>query len=128
MKKVYLMLMAISCMVCSCKDDDAQQYKIGVSVQSDFEQDNVQVLIDGQEIINQKLQTIDLLGVCLIDNNTEVSVSRREGGHSIKVIVNNVVTKTEKFTLYQNRYIGINYNQQTNEITFLYSDQPFVYD
>lgn len=127
MKRVLLissLLLAIV-MLYSCKEE-GDRFTLGIDVQSYFDQDNVQVFVDGQLLINKQLRTNPVLGVCLYEG--QITTTQNEGAHEMKVVVNNTATKTENFSLHKNFYIGINYNQQTKEISFAYADQRFLYD
>jgi hypothetical protein len=131
MKKTAFIFLMLLGLLNACKKDSNPvplegDLTLGVDVQSSFEQDVVQVIIDGETVINKQLQTNYVLGVCMHDG--QVITTRNEGSHEIKVIVNNIITRSETFSMSNDRYIGINYNRQTNEITFIYSDQRFMYD
>lgn len=126
MKKSALVIVLLTAFIFnSCKKETAT-YTVGIDVQSSFEQDHVQALIDGQPLFDQQFQTNDLLGVCTPDGSFRSS--KTAGSHQLKVIVNNIVTKTESFTLNKALYIGIRYNRQTNSLSFIYADQPFLYE
>ena len=99
---------------------------LGIDVQSSFNQDNVRVLIDGQKLLHKQLQTNYILGVCYQDG--QIVTTTKSGEHEISVIVNNTTTKTETINLHDDLYIGINYDPQRNEISFLYSAHRFMYD
>lgn len=129
-KTAFIFLLLTIGILPSCKKDlntfTVNTFTLGVDVQSSFDQDRVQVFIDGQEVINKRLQTNYSLGVCFVDG--QITTTKNEGNHKIKIIVNNAATKTETFSLNNNLYIGINYNRQTNEISIIYSNQRFIYD
>lgn len=105
---------------------DVNQFSLGIDVQASFNQDDVKILVDGQERINMTLQTSNLLGVCSGVGQIKFAV---EGGvHKIEVIVNNSVVKAENFSMDKNLYIGVNYNPLVKEISLIYSNTPFGYD
>ncbi len=125
---IFLMLLAL---FSACKKDSNPgpvegDFKLGVDVQSSFNQDMVQVIIDGETVLNKRLQTMNVLSVCLVDG--QVTTRRNEGTHEIKAIVNNTVTRTETFSMNNDLYIGVNYDPQTNGVSFIYSNQRFMYD
>jgi hypothetical protein len=124
MKKTIFFFIAIVTLV-SCKEENTNTISLGLDVQSFFNQDNVKITIDNTEILNKQLQTNPSLGVCL---DGRVSIKLREGRHVIGIMINNLGTKTETFSLINSLYIGVNYSNQTNEISLTYSDQPFGYD
>ena len=109
----------------SCKEENVNTVPLGLDVQSSFNQDNVQITIDNREIMNRELQTNNLLGVC---DDGRINIKLGEGKHVIKIVINNLITKTETFSLNKALYIGVNYFEQTKEISFIYSDHPFGYD
>jgi hypothetical protein len=80
----------------SCKKD-LDTFTIGIDIQSSFDQDIARVLVDGQELINKQFQTNYAIGACLPDGR--ITTTKNKGEYNIKVIINNVVTKTENFTL-----------------------------
>ncbi len=125
MKKFIIFSLLATSLFYSCtKKTDA--ITLGVDVQSSFNQDNVRVTIDGQELLHKDLQTNYVLGFCYQDG--QLITATKSGEHEITVTVNNITTKTETFNLQNNLYIGINYNSQTNEISFIYSGQRFLYE
>ncbi len=113
------------CLLNGCTKD-VNQFSLGIDVQASFNQDHVVILVDGQERINQKLQTNNLLGVCIQGGQTEFGIS--EGRHSIIIRVNNSITKAENLLMNKDLYIGVNYNPLAKDITLLYSSTPFGYD
>ena len=126
MKKVIpvLLFLAINILY-SCKKD-VTNLTVGIDVQSSFNNDNVQLLIDGNQLMNRPLQTDYALGVCYVDG--QIVLTKNKGTHEIKVVVNNTITKTETFSLSNALYIGINYDRQIQKISFIYSHTRFMYD
>jgi hypothetical protein len=124
MKKITIFFLALS-LLWSCQEENVNTITLGLDVQSSFNQDNVKITIDHKEIINRQLQTNNLLGVC---GDGRISIKLSEGNHVIKIVVNNLTTKTETFSLNKVLYIGVNYLEQTKEISLIYSDHPFGYD
>jgi hypothetical protein len=124
MKKITMFFLALI-LLWSCQEENANTITLGVDVQSFFNHDNIKITIDNKEIINTQLQTNNLLGVC---DDGRISIKLSEGNHVIKIVVNNLTTKTEKFSLNKVLYIGINYLEQRKEISLIYSDNPFGYD
>ncbi|MBK9730538.1 MAG: hypothetical protein IPO83_04485 [Chitinophagaceae bacterium] len=124
MKNIAFFLLTIV-ILNSCRKD-SNDFLVGVDVQSSFNHDEVKIFIDGKKLIDKELQTFEVLGVCYGDG--QIITSKNKGNHKIKVIVNNGTTVTENFSLDADLYIGINYNQQTKEISFVYAAQRFIYD
>ena len=125
MRSIYLLFFLSLSILSACKKGSGEQ-TLGIDIQSAFNQDKVQVFIDGQEMLNQRLQTNWVLGVCMPDG--QIITTKSQGGHEIKVIVNDIVTRTDNFSLNNPLYIGVIFNPQTNAISFVYSGQRFIYD
>ena len=123
-KKIAFLFLALI-LLWSCKEENVNTSIVRLDVQSSFNQDNVEITIDNNEIINKQLQTNNLLGVC---DDGRISIKLSEGNHVIKIMINNLTTKTETFSLNKVLYIGVNYVRQTKEISVIYSDNPFGYD
>lgn len=125
MKLFYTVLLLSLAILNACKKGSGEQ-TLGIDVQSAFNQDKVQIFIDGEEMLNQRLQTNWVLGACLPDG--QITTTKSEGRHEIKVIINDIVTRTENFSLNNPLYIGVNFDPQTNAVSFIYSGQQFIYD
>lgn len=127
MEKFTLTLLLLATVLfSSCKKEELNPFTLGVDVQSSFDQDLVKISIDGEDLINTTLQTNYSLGVCLVDG--QVTTTKNEGMHEIMVTVNNAISITESFEMTDDRYIGVNYNQQTTQISLVYADDRFIYD
>jgi hypothetical protein len=85
-------------------------------------------LIDEKQVINEKVQTILVLGASSVNGELGSRFTRPEGNHKISVMVNGDISKTDNIQLSKDLYIGVNYDRQTKEISFIYNDQPFGYD
>ena len=121
MTTVSLFLIA-SLLIFSCSDE-VSLITVGVDVQSFFNNDKVIVSIDNKVVLNENLTT----GVILAVTDARIVLKLKEGSHSITVTVNDVSTKTETFLLNASMYLGINYDEQSEEITIIHSDHPFGY-
>ncbi|MGN6491527.1 MAG: hypothetical protein ACTHLE_05975 [Agriterribacter sp.] len=124
MNKIAITLLLVASIFCACKKDK-NTFTLGIDVQSSFNQDSVRIFIDGQELINKRLQTNYALGVCFVDG--QVTTALNEGQHEIKVSINNAITKTETFNLHNNLYIGVN-SDQSSDVSLIYSNERFIYD
>lgn len=123
MKKVLLSIPLVLLLFAACrKTSDPAVFDLGVDIQSSFEQDNVQVFIDNQPLLNAPLSSSPLLGLA-----TSISTANTEGYHTIKVVINDNIVKTESFMQSNDLYIGVNYNRSTKVISFVYSEQGFMY-
>jgi hypothetical protein len=103
-----------------------KMHELNIDFQGAFENDHVRLVMGGGEVLNRNLETNNLLGVCT--DGGQLSLAQPEGEKTITITINHNISKTETFILNRTRYIGINYDRQTHEITFQYSDEPFGYD
>ncbi len=81
--------------------------------------------MDNEPLIIKRLTTNNLLGVC---DGGIVRLTKKEGTHTLLVIVNNSATLVTNFSLNNNLYIGITYDPFDNEVSFVHSDEPFIYE
>lgn len=123
MKRLIIYFISIY-LLSSCGEENVNTISVGIDVQSFFNQDIVQITVDNKEVLNRKLQTGNILAVC---SDGRINVNLAEGNHVIKIIVNNLTAKTDTFLLTKALYVGVNYNEQTKEISLIYSDHPFGY-
>jgi hypothetical protein len=82
----------------------------------------VQVFIDNQPLLNTLVSSSQLLGLA-----TSISTANTEGYHTIKVVVNDNIVRTESFMQGSDLYIGVNYNRSTKTVSFVYSESGFLY-
>jgi len=124
MKKTILSIPLVLLLLVACrKTSNPTVYDLGVDVQSNFDKDHVQVLIDNQPLLNTQVTTIHTLGLA-----TSISTAGTEGKHSIKVIVNDNTVQTDSFTQSGDLYVGISYDKLTKTVSIRYSPYRFVYD
>ena len=124
MKKTILSIPLVLLLLAACrKSNNPTVFDLGVDIQSTFDNDKVQVFIDNQPLLNTQVTTNHTLSLA-----TSISTANTEGTHTIKVIVNNGVVKTERFTQKGDLYIGVSYNKQGNSVSLVYLDHPFAYD
>jgi hypothetical protein len=121
-KTAFIYLCLIGGILNSCTKE-SKIFDLNIAVQSSFDGDKVQVLIDDEELINKQFQTNYSLGL-----SGGVVTTRDKGRHEIKVVVNNASGKAKNFTLDSDLYVGVNYDRQTNAVSFIFSKQPFAYD
>ncbi|OQP49421.1 hypothetical protein [Niastella populi] len=124
MKKVILSISLVLLVLTACrKSNNPTVYDLGVDIQSNFENDKVQVFIDNQPLLNSEVTTNHALSLA-----TSISTANTEGEHTIKVVVNDSTVNTEKFMQKQNLYIGVNYNKLNNKVAFVFSAKPYFYN
>jgi hypothetical protein len=123
MKKVLLSIPLALLLFAACrKTSNPAVFDLGVDIQSSFDKDNVQVLIDNQPLLNTQVSSSPFLGLA-----TSISTANTEGYHTIKVVVNDSTVKTESFMQSSDLYIGVNYNRSTRVVSFVYSENGFMY-
>lgn len=124
MKKTILFTSLVLLLFAGCrKANNPTVYDLGVDVQGTFDKDNVEVVIDNQPLLHTQVTTNKLLGFA-----TSISTANTDGKHTIKVIVNGNVVKTESFTQSGELYVGINYNKTAGDISFKFSPHRFFYN
>ncbi|MCD6064051.1 MAG: hypothetical protein K0R82_1962 [Flavipsychrobacter sp.] len=125
-----IMLLTVSTLtvnvLASCNNKVKKSYNVGIDVQTQFENDKVQIYIDDEKILDKQLTTNDVLGVCLPDGVVHKEV--KEGKRKLKVVVNGSATEVEKFTLTEDVYIGVRYDRSKGEISYIFQKEKFMYD
>jgi len=105
MKKVLLSIPLVLLLFAACrKTSNPAVFDLGVDIQSSFDKDNVQVFIDNQPLLNTLVSSSQLLGLA-----TSISTANTEGYHTIKVVVNGNIVRTESFMQGSDLYIGVNF-------------------
>jgi hypothetical protein len=124
MKKTILSIPLALVLLTACrKSSNPTVYDLGVDIQSNFNNDKVQVFIDNQPLLNTLVTTNHAWSLA-----TSISTANTEGKHTIKVIANEKAVSTETFSQKADLYIGVNYNQQNDKVNFTYSAQPYLYN
>jgi len=123
MKKNVLSILTAALLLTACrKEDTTPVYTLGVDLQSNFAQDNVQVNIDNQPLLNRQVSSSLSLGLA-----SSVSTANTSGSHTIQVIINDSTTFTQQFTQHGDLYIGVNYNKETKAVNLVVSRKRFSY-
>ena len=124
MKKTILSIPLVLLLLGGCrKTSNPTVFDLGVDMQSSFDKDRVQVVIDNQPLLNTQVTTNQTLGLA-----TSISTAATEGKHSIKVIVNDSTVKTESFSQSGPLYLGINYDKAAKTVSIAYSTKRFLYN
>jgi hypothetical protein len=128
MKPALFLLLVVSFISCTTEEKipEPRVFELGIDAQSMFEGEQVVIELNNEVLINAALQTNHSLGVCFGEG--QLKTSEFEGYYALKVTVNNSITKTELFQLDKNHYIGIQFDQATQQLTFVHADEPFGYD
>ena len=123
---VILLISSLSFFTSCDKDADAktlpaQAYTLGVDLQGGFDKDQVTVYIDDKKIFNNVVSTNNLLSLA-----ASVTTSNTKGEHTIKVVVNDTQTGSEKFTFEKDTWIAV--RNIKGKIAFSYSPTRYLYN
>ena len=111
--------------IISCQKPN-RTHILSIDAQSNFNGEEVIIWIDNREALHENLQTELTLGLCV--GNGQTKTSAKEGTHEIKVQVGPQTNRTEQFRLTKDLFIGVNYNKSLDKISFIYSNERFIYD
>jgi hypothetical protein len=125
MKKIILTVFLLSSLMMACRKSNgpAAKFDLGVDLQSTFEQDQVQVLIDDQLLYDNLATTNPSLSLA-----KSIGTTNTDGRHFITVVVNNKTSVIDSFEQHSNLYIGVSYDKDIKKISFRYSPVKFGYD
>jgi hypothetical protein len=122
-----LVLLTVVLLRCS-ESERIETHTLGVYVQGTFDNDSVMVAVDDEILINQRLSTLNVLGVCYVGEEVLTTKVLREGDHTLAVSVNGEVSTTYDLSLRRDAYVSINFDPETKQISFSVSDSPTFYD
>jgi hypothetical protein len=126
MKKAAFFLFSILAVAACSDEENARDHTLHVIVQSSFDNDLVEVSVDGQLVMNRRLTTNHTIGLC---TDGMISTQLGKGNHTLKVRINNDVQKTMPFLLQEDElFLGVGYDAQSKEIYIQFSLEPFAYD
>lgn len=123
MKTLFVKFMFLSGVVLVLQSCAGNQHPLHLHLQSQFNNDYVQVDIDGSQVYADSVTTNNVLGLA-----DTYSLNEEEGPHVIHIAVNNIVNYTDSFQLNDELYIGINYDAWQQNIHLIYSAEPFLYE
>lgn len=96
---------------------------LSIDLQGGFDNDSVQVTLDGKELFSKNVTTNPLLSLAY-SRRTSVS----DGRHKIKVLIINAGDTNEtEFMMQDTLTISVNYNKNTHEITFGFFNELLFY-
>jgi hypothetical protein len=124
MKKIFAALLAVVMLSACNNDEPSVEHQLAFSVQSDFDNDEIVITVDGREVMRKVVTTNHTIGAAL---NGQAALNLVRGTHSVAIVVNGTGFLTS-VTLDANLYIGINYDRDENKISIVESLQPFAYD
>jgi hypothetical protein len=124
MKNLLVFFLGILLIIASCANE-SDEVEVGIDIQERFDNNLVQVFIDGEEKLNKTLTTNTAIGAGLTDSSLRMNLL--EGKHEIKVVVDGTIVKKESFTVSQAMYIGVNFDNNAGAITMNQSSKPFLY-
>jgi hypothetical protein len=118
------LLLAVSMATISCKKEKTsnEKFALHVDLQYSFDNDKVQIFIDGKEVYNNIVSTNDLLGFA-----AGFSLEKESGLHTLSVKLNDNITDAKIFTLDKELYIGVSHGS-VEGFRFRIQDTPFGYD
>jgi hypothetical protein len=122
MNKVLIGIVFASITLCFACKKETRSFPVAVDLQSQFNNDNVNVYIDNVLVFGKIITTNDVLSLA-----ASTSKTLKEGQHEIKVFVNSK-TLNQSFNLDSDLYIGINYNRDSSTISLRYWETPFIYE
>lgn len=125
-RKLSLLCVCTLMLFGSCSEPNRPS--LNIDVQSSFDNDDVEILIDGKRILKENVQTSHNVGVCFIDGTITQTFSFTEGNHTIKVILNDSQMISDQFTLNDDLYVGIRFDTETEKLSIEFRDEHFTYD
>ena len=127
MKKAALyLLLPTALATTSCKKETVSaDHNLFVDIQYGFDNDQVAVFIDGQQVFNNSVTSNPSLGWA----TSLLSSIEESGAHIIKVVINNQHTYPKVFSLNKDTWLGVGYfSGPVRDIKVIVSDKPFAYD
>lgn len=125
MKKITCcLLLALSFAFVSCKKEKTtnESYILHIDLQYSFDNDKVQVFIDGKEEFNNTVSTNPILGFA-----SGFSIEKESGRHTVAVKLNGKSSPARVFVIDEELYLGISHTEE-DSFRFRFSDKPFGYD
>jgi hypothetical protein len=126
-KSSAIFIMAFVLIAMACKKDN-KYILVGINIETAFEQDQVQVFLDGQKKIDARATTQWTIGACIINGKITDSSFTDKGEHEIRVIINNSIAHTEKFSLNSQLFLRVLFDRQANQVSIIYSGTRPIYD
>ena len=124
-----LLLFIASIVMPGCKKNhepenpSGEKFSLSLAAHHSFNNDRLVIYVDGKPVFNEKVTSNPTIGYA---GGTKVTVNA--GQHTIKVVINGIVTKKQSITVSADVYVGINYKVQGSQVSFLVQDHPFGYD
>ena len=125
MKKITCcLLLVMSLAVVSCKKEKTtnELFTLHIDLQHSFDNDKVQVFIDGKEEFNNTVSTNHIIGFA-----SGFSIEKESGTHTVAVKLNGKSSVTKGFVIDKELYLGISHTEEQS-FRFRFSDKPFGYD
>lgn len=123
LKKVIVpfFVLSITFIPLGCKKFNIDK-ELRIDIGTQFNNDNVSIKLDDNEVFSGNVSTSPLLGVGEI-----LIFDYPIGRYELTVNINGVETK-EKFRHKKNRFVYITFNKTSSKITITYPDEKYVYD
>ena len=93
-----------------------------IDLQTWFSNVKVKVSVDNSIVFDDTVTTGSILAYAAI-----IPVDINKGTHSLKVTVDNSITKESTFSINDTLYVGVNYSAINSNITFDFQNEPFPY-
>jgi hypothetical protein len=93
-----------------------------IHLQNWFSDTPVKVVVDNSQVFSDTITTGSILAFAAI-----IPVQVSQGTHGLIVTVADSVSNDTAFTITDTLYIGVNYNEITSTIRFVFRDRPFYY-
>ena len=114
-------MLSMTLIVIGCKKLDIDR-ELRIDIGTHFNNDNVSIKLDDDEIFTGNVSTNQIFGVGEI-----LTFNYPIGRYEITVNVNGIETK-EKFRHKKDRFVYIHYDKVISKITISYPDEKYVYD
>jgi hypothetical protein len=125
MTRAFLILFSATILFAGCDDEAAEKRQLAFSVQSDFSNDEVEIVVNGLVLLKKTVSTNHSVGA---DLTAQAAIDLIRGGHRAEITVNSTHKLITNVILDTDLYIGVNYDRDTNEISVVQSPYPFAYD
>jgi hypothetical protein len=116
-----IMLMAISCK--KEAEKSSVTYPLHLHIQSDFEHDHVEVLINSTTVFDGIVTTNDIWGL-----SEEVELEQGKGPFLMKMIFNDSKPITRAIDMQQELYVGVGHDGWNDTLYIHPTIDPFLYD
>ena len=93
-----------------------------IHLQGWFSHTPVKVIVDNSQVFSDTIATGSILAFAAI-----IPVQVSQGTHGLIVTAADLVSNDTTFTINDTLYIGVNYDEVTSNIRYVFQDRPFYY-